>query len=57
VEVGVLSSVFGGSFMVLTELLRLEMITELRILQRGKMRNEKMVAQKNSFVVCFLCGA
>lgn len=56
-EVGVLSSVFGGSFMVLTELLRLEMITELRILQRGKMRNEKMVAQKNSFVVCFLCGA
>jgi hypothetical protein len=44
VEVRALSSVFGGSFMVLAELFGLETITESRILQRGKTRSEKMVA-------------
>jgi hypothetical protein len=56
-EVGALSGLFGGLFMVLTEFYGLEILMEPRILQRGRMRSEKVVAWKESLNACALCDA
>jgi hypothetical protein len=56
-EVRALSSLFGELLMMLTELYGPKLITESRILQRGRMRSEKLVARTESFILRLLRDA